>query len=77
MCDAYLRKDQNQLENANLLMFNDVTCIKNGKVLELYNKSLVSDWHSRQEDIVSIIEKFGDKSSINYLIDSFDLKIDN
>ncbi len=74
--DAYLRKDENQLENANLLMFKDATCVKNGKVIELYNKLLVSNWHSRQEDIISILEKFRDKSSINYLINSFDLKID-
>jgi hypothetical protein len=45
-------------------------------LLNVYKQLLCEGWHSRQEDIVDIIDYYGDASAVPVLIKCFDLKYD-
>ncbi len=68
---AYEKKDVENTENFLYLIFKFE--VFNKKYVNILNKLLISDWHYKHEDIVTLLQKISSEKSIKYLYDAIEL----
>ena len=68
---AYEKKDVENIENFLYLIFKFE--VFNKEYVNILNKLLISDWHYKHEDIVTLLQKISLEKSIKYLYDAIEL----
>lgn len=69
---AYEKKDVENIEDFLYLIFK-FEVFNNKAYANILNKLLISDWHYKHEDIVTLLQKISSEKSIKYLYDAIEL----